>query len=382
MIPFLDLKVQYRQIKPEIDAAVMRVLEGGCFTQGRSVSGFEADFSDFCGSTHGVAVNSGTSALHLALLAAGVGAGDEVITVPLTFVATVSAICYTGAHPVFVDVDPHTLNIDVLQIEAAITPQTKVILPVHLHGQPADMDAILKIARRFNLIVIEDAAQAHGATYKGSRVGCLGDLACFSFYPGKNLGGYGEGGMVLTNRAEYVRSLRILRDCGQEVKHRHVRVGYNYRMTEMQAAILCVKLKYLVKWTKQRRRHADLYRDLLRGENLVIPAEINQMEHVFHIFAIQVEERDALQAYLVKQGIQTGIHYPTPVHLQEGFKFLGYNTGDFPVAESYGHRTLSLPLFPELNESQIEVVSEAVKDFFVERLMVEKQRTAIENTWV
>ena len=363
MVPFLDLKTQYRQIKAEMDRAVLDVLASGRFTQGPQVAAFEQDFSAFCDTSQGIAVNSGTSALHLALLAAGIGAGDEVITTPLTFVATASAICYTGARPVFVDVDPHSLTLNPAQIEAAITRRTKAVLPVHLHGQAADMDAILKISRSHQLVVIEDAAQAHGATCTGRRVGCLGDIACFSFYPGKNLGAYGEGGMLVTNRAEYARKIRMLRDCGQERKYHHVLLGYNYRMAEIQAAVLRVKLKYLEEWTEKRRRHARVYSERFADAGVGGPIEMKGRTHVFHVYALRIAQRDALQSSLSNLGIQTGIHYPVPVHLQEGFRDLGYKVGDFPEAESYAQMTLSLPLYPELHDAQIASVVDAVQAF-------------------
>jgi dTDP-4-amino-4,6-dideoxygalactose transaminase len=275
MIPFLDLRAQYETIKDDVQQAINRVLDSGQFILGDEVAAFESEFAAYVGAAHGVAVNSGTSALHLALLAAGVGPGDDVITVPFTFVATVAAICYTGAHPVFVDIDPQSFTLDTAQLEAAITPRTKAILPVHLYGQPADMDPILAIARRHGLLVIEDAAQAHGADYKARRVGSIGDLGCFSFYPGKNLGAYGEGGMVVTNNAAYAETLRILRDGGQSKKYHHVRIGYNYRLEGLQGAILRVKLRHLDDWTERRRTRAAEYDKFLEGSVIVRPREMN-----------------------------------------------------------------------------------------------------------
>jgi dTDP-4-amino-4,6-dideoxygalactose transaminase len=361
MIPFLDLKSQYQSIKDEIDAAIMRVLKSGQFVLGEDVVAFEKEFAVYCGDvTHGIAVNSGTSALHLALLAAGVGPGDEVITVPFTFIATVSAVDYTGARPVFVDVDPKTRTMDPNQIEDAITSQTKAILPVHIHGHPADMDPILEIARRRGLLVIEDAAQAHGAEYKGRRCGSMGDLACFSFYPGKNLGAYGEGGMVLTNKDEYARKIRLLRDWGQEHKYAHILKGFNYRMEALQGAILRVKLRHLDAWTEARRAHARAYAEALTGREVSIPYEMPSTRHVYHVYGIRVAQRDEFQKALQRLGIQTSIHYPIPVHLQPAFAELEYVAGDFPHSEAIAAEELSLPMYAELSADNILQVAEAV----------------------
>jgi dTDP-4-amino-4,6-dideoxygalactose transaminase len=360
MIPFLDLRAQYETIKDDVHQAINRVLESGQFILGDEVAAFESEFAAHVGAAHGVAVNSGTSALHLALLAAGVGPGDEVITVPFTFVATVAAIRYTGAHPVFVDIDPQSFTLDTAQLEAAITPRTKAILPVHLYGQPADMDPILAIAGRHGLKVIEDAAQAHGAEYKGRRVGSIGALGCFSFYPGKNLGAYGEGGMVVTNDAAYADVLRILRDGGQSRKYHHVRVGYNYRLEGLQGAILRVKLRHLEDWTERRRTRAAEYDKFLEGSVIVRPREMTYARHVYHIYAVRSHDRDELQRRLQSFGVQTGIHYPIPVHLQEGYHDLGYIAGQFPQAERAAHEVLSLPMYPELSNNKIEFVAAAV----------------------
>ena len=363
MIRYLDLKAQYRSIKGEIQQAVEGVLESGQYVLGDEVAAFESEFAAYSGAAHGVAVNSGTSALHLALLAAGVGSGDEVITVPFTFVATVAAVCYTGAHPVFVDIDPRTFTMDVRQIEAAVTPRTKAILPVHLYGQPADMDPILEIARKHGLIVIEDAAQAHGAEYKGRRVGSIGDLGCFSFYPGKNLGAYGEGGLVTTNNPKFADTVRVLRDWGQTRKYHHVRLGYNYRMEGLQGAILRVKLRHLEPWTEARRSRAVLYDQRLTGSPVVSPPAMPYARHVYHVYAIRSGERDDVQRTLQSNGIQTGIHYPIPVHLQEGYQDLGCVPGQFPHAERAAREVLSLPLYPELSNSQVEQVAAAVHQY-------------------
>lgn len=361
MIPFVDLKAQYRSIKPEIDAAIGRVLESAQFVLGGEVAAFEREFAAYCGGRHGIAVNSGTSALHLALLAAGVGAGDEVITVPFTFVATVAAIRYTGARPVFVDIDPRSYTLDVNQLERAITPRTKAIVPVHLYGQSADMDPILEVAQRRGLVVIEDAAQAHGAEYKGRRVGSLGDLGCFSFYPSKNLGAYGEGGLVATNNDEYARTIRMLRDWGAEGKYEHVLQGYNYRLEGIQGAILRVKLRYIEAWTEARRARAALYDQLLLGAGVQTPLAIPYRRHVYHVYAVRSRRREALERALHGQAIHTGIHYPIPVHLQKAHADLGHGPGDFPSAEEAAREVLSLPMFPELTSDQIETVVAAVR---------------------
>lgn len=362
MIPFLDLKAQYDSIQDEILAAVSAALASTQFVLGKDVAAFEEEFAAYSGGKFGIGVNSGTSALHLALLAAGVKPGDEVITVSCTFVATVAAIDYAGARPVFVDVDPLTHNMDPAQVEAAITERTRVIMPVHLHGQPADLDPILDIARRHRLLVIEDAAQAHAAEYQGRRVGSIGDLGCFSFYPGKNLGAYGEGGMVVTNNEEFAHTIRMLRDWGQERKYHHVLKGFNYRMEGIQGAILRVKLRHLDAWTEARRRHAARYNALLAGVAVQKPVEMPYAKHVYHVYAIRTPRRDHMQETLQAQGIQTGIHYPIPVHLQKAYADLGYGSGDLPVTEQASNELLSLPMFAELADQQIEAVCAAVRE--------------------
>ena len=295
MVPFLDLKAQQVKIRKEVQNAIDRVLESCQFILGEEVEKFEKEFSTYCNSQFAIGVNSGTSALHLALLAAGIGEGDEVITVPFTFVATVASIIYTGAHPVFVDIDSESLTIDIEQIASAITNRTKAILPVHLYGQPADMDPLLEIAKRYGLTVIEDAAQAHGAEYKGQRIGSIGDLGCFSFYPGKNLGAYGEGGIVVTNNPIFAKKIRMLRDWGSERKYYHEIKGYNYRMDALQGAILRVKLKHLEAWTMERRKHVRTYYELLDESSIKLPKEKSYSRHVYHIFAIRSKKRDKLQ---------------------------------------------------------------------------------------
>jgi dTDP-4-amino-4,6-dideoxygalactose transaminase len=361
VIPFVDLKAQYISIKDEINTAVAGVLESTQFILGNEVTAFEEEFARYCGADYGIAVNTGTSALHLALMANGIGPGDEVITVPFTFVATVAAIGYTGATPVFVDIDPISYTLDVTQIEKAITERTKAILPVHLYGQPADMDPILEIARRYGLTVIEDAAQAHRAEYKGRRVGGIGDLGCFSFYPGKNLGAYGEGGMVVTNNPEHARTIQMLRDWGQEQRYQHVLKGYNYRMDGLQGAILRVKLRHLDAWTDARRAHAERYDALLANSGVKTPTVMPYSHHVYHIYAVQTQQRELLQQKLNEQGIQTGIHYPIPVHLQAAYSDLGYKLGDFPHSEQAAGRVLSLPMHAELTSAQIHTVAESLQ---------------------
>ena len=366
MIPFVDLKAQYASIKSEVNAAIQNTLDSCAFTLGPEVAEFEKEFAAYSGAQHGIAVNSGTSALHLALLAAGVGPGDEVITVPHTFVATVSAIDYCGARTVFVDIDPRSYTMDPAKLEAAITPRTKVVIPVHLYGQCADMDPIVAIAKKHNLVVIEDACQAHGAEYKGRRAGSLGDMACFSFYPGKNLGAYGEGGMVVTNNAEWTRTIRMLRDWGAEKKYQHVLKGYNYRLEGIQGAVLRVKLRHLDAWTNGRRAAAARYSQGLKAAGVQTPEEMPwSTRHVYHIYAVRTPNRQQWMDALQAQGIATGIHYPTPVHLLPAFADLGYRAGQFPHAERAAAEVLSLPMFAELTPEQTAEVCRAVGQLVV-----------------
>jgi dTDP-4-amino-4,6-dideoxygalactose transaminase len=360
VIPFVDLRAQYHGIKSEINAAVLGVLESCQFTLGSEVAGFEEEFAAYTRSAFAIGLNSGTSALHLALLAANIGPGDEVITVPFTFVATVAAIHYTGAKAVFVDIDPRTYTIDPARIEAAITPKTRAIIPVHLYGHPADMDPIMAIARKHGLMIVEDACQAHGAEYKGRRVGSIGDLGCFSFYPGKNLGAYGEGGLVTTQNAQFNRIVRMLRDWGAESKYQHVLKGYNYRLEGIQGAVLRVKLKYLERWTAARRAVAARYDECFAGSSVITPQVMRYARHVYHIYAIRIGERAACQEALQAGGIQTGIHYPTPVHLLPAYADLGYQAGQFPHSEQAANQVLSLPMFAELTTGQTETVARAV----------------------
>src|SRR3954451_21111654 len=329
-VPLVDLKQQYRNIKTEVLSAIAEVLESSQFVLGKEVAAFEDEFADYCNVRYAVATNTGTSALHLSLLSGGIGPGDEVITVPFTFVATAAAIVYTGAKPVFVDIDPVTYTMDPSQIEGAITPRTKAILPVHLFGHPADMDPICELARRHKLLVIEDAAQAHGAEYKGRRCGSIGDLACFSFYPGKNLGAYGEGGIVTTNNSEFTRTIRMLRAWGAEKKYHHVMKGFNYRMEGVQGAILRIKLRYLEEWTEARKNTARSYSKSLEEAGLVLPREAPDIRHVYHIFPVLTTRRSELMDALAARGVQTGIHYPHPVHLLPAYADLNGKLGDFP----------------------------------------------------
>ena len=360
-VPYLDLKAQYRSIKSEIDTAISRVLESSQFVLGAEVAAFEQEFATYCGARQCIGLNSGTSALHLALLATGIREGDEVITVPFTFVASIAAILYAGARPVLVDIDPRSFNIDPSLIEAVITPRTKAILPVHLYGQPADMDPILDIARRRGLIVIEDAAQAHGAKYKDRPVGSIGDIGCFSFYPTKNLGAYGEGGAVTTNNAEFASTIRKLRDWGQDGKYHHTLRGYNYRMEGLQGAILRVKLQHLEKWIEARRGIARQYDSLLANCGVELPTVMPWAQHVYHLYTLRSEDRDSLQLALRNHGIQTAVHYGIPVHLQPAYADLGYGEGSFPNAETAAREVLSLPIYPELSHDKVEEIATALK---------------------
>ena len=359
VIPYLDLKAQYHSIKDEIDRAVARVLESSQFILGEEVAAFEAEFAAYCGGGETIAVNSGTSALHLALLAAGVGPGDEVITTPFSFAATAATIHYCGATPVFVDIDPATFNLDPAQLEAALSDRTKVIMPVHLFGQPAEMDPILAIARSRGIVVIEDAAQAHGAEYKGRRAGTLADMACFSFYPTKNLGAYGEGGAVVTANAGYLHKIRLLRNWGGPRYQHNIR-GYNYRMEGMNGAILRVKLRHLERWTEARRAIADAYNTGLADAAVVLPHALPHVRHVYHAYTIRVLHRDQLARDLAAAGIQTGIHYPAPIHLQPAYCDPRFPEGSLPAGEAAAREVLSLPIYPEMQHEQIEIVCRAL----------------------
>lgn len=359
MIPFLDLHAQYAAIGGELEGAVLEALRGCNYVLGEPVERFETGFAGYCGTDHAVAVNTGTSALHLALLAAGIGPGDEVITVPMTFVATVAAIVYTGARPVLVDVDPLTWTMDPARLEEKITARTRAVVPVHLHGRLADMAAIGEVARRHGLVVIEDACQAHGAERDGIRAGAFGDIGCFSFYPGKNLGACGEGGALTTNHAEFARTARQLRDWGQEGRYNHVRHAFNYRMDAIQGAALGVKLAHLDDWNSARRRVANAYNAGLTG-NIARPAGPFGPDHACHVYAVRVQGRAGVRAALNDAGVATNIHYPVPVHLQPAYAGLGHGRGDFPVAEALADELLSLPLYPELAAADVGKVIAAV----------------------
>lgn len=360
MIPFLDLPLQHRAIEDELVATISEVVRSGNYILGPHNRAFEAAFAAYCGSAHAVAVSSGTSALQLALLAAGVGPGDEVITVPMTFVATVAAIQYVGAIPRFVDIDPETWTMDPRLIAAAITPRTRAIMPVHLHGRLADMEPILAVARTHGLRVIEDAAQAHGAERAGRRAGSFGDIGCFSFYPGKNLGACGEGGAVVTDDAELAERVRTLRHWGQKDKYLHVLPGFNFRMDEIQAAALTIKLRHIEAWTDARRALAEEYDRTLARMAIATPAPSDGTDHVYHVYAVRTGRRDAVRARLAEQGVQSGIHYPVPVHLQPAYLNLGYDQGDFPITERLADETLSLPLFPGMTRAQLREVCETL----------------------
>lgn len=362
-VPFLDLKAQHEPIRAELMASINDVIDRGAFAGGPFVAQFEDDFAMFCTTAYAVGLGNGTDALWLALLAYGVGLGDEVITVPNTFIATAESITYCGAKPVFVDVDPRTYTMDPALLERAITPRTKAIIPVHLYGQTADMDPILAIARKHSLKVIEDACQAHGAEYKGRRAGSIGDAGCFSFYPGKNLGALGEAGAVVTNDPVAAGKMKILRDHGQESKYQHTVVGWNARMDGIQGAVLKVKLEHLDHGNAARRAHAKLYCELLGSvDDLTLPIVSDYNVPVFHLYVVQVENRDRVLQSLGQRGIVCGIHYPKPIHLQKADESLGLKAGSFPVAEGCANRLLSLPMFPELTQPQIEAVANQLKE--------------------
>lgn len=388
-IPLVDLKSQYKEIKEEIQEAINRVLDNTAFILGEEVTKFEEEFAGYCGTKHAIGTSSGTSALHLALLALGVGEGDEVITTPYTFTATVETIIHSGARPVFIDINPRNYNIDVQKLEEFIKKRCKVnsktiqpsnhptiqpikaIIPVHLYGQPVDLNPILELAKKYNLKVIEDACQAHGAIYKFKikkeklkieKVGSIGNIGCFSFYPGKNLGAYGDGGMVVTNDEEVADKIKCLRDHGRREKYEHQMIGYNYRLDGLQAAILRVKLKYLDEWNEKRRKNASIYNELLKDLDIVTPYEEEYAKHVYHLYVIRIKERGKVYKFLQEKGIACGIHYPLPLHLQKAYQFLGYKEGDFPVAEECAKEVISLPIYPGLKRDQIEYIVETLRE--------------------
>lgn len=367
-VPFLDLKAQYQSIKGQIGQAIQAVIDSTAFAGGPFVEAFEKEFAAFCQCNEAVAVGNGTDALWLALMALGIGPGDEVITVPNTFIATVEAISLCGARPVFVDVRQDTCTMDPELLEPAITTRTKAIIPVHLYGQCADMDPILAVARRYGLYVIEDACQAHGATYKGRKAGSMGHAGCYSFYPGKNLGAYGEAGAVVTNDPDVAAKIRMLRDHGQQQKYHHRLIGWNARMDGIQAAILSVKLRHLDRWNKARQLHASRYNQLLADHDGIIrPFEAGYGTHVYHIYCIRTRYRDELMRFLAASGVNCGIHYPVCVHLQEAYKDLGIGRGSLPVAEALADQILSLPMYPELTDPQIDYVVDRIKAFTVHK---------------
>jgi dTDP-4-amino-4,6-dideoxygalactose transaminase len=362
LVPYFDLKAQYAGMREEVLAALDRVGRRAAFVLGEEVEAFEQEFAAYCGVRHCVAVNSGTSALHLALLAAGVKPGDEVITTPNTFIATAEAISYTGAKPVFVDIDPRTANIAPHEIARAVTSHTRAILPVHLYGLPAAMDAILEIASRHGLAVIEDACQAHGARYHGKQVGSIGKAAAFSFYPTKNLGGYGEGGALTTSDGEVAALARTLRAHGEARRYAHDHIGYNYRMDGFQGAILCLKLARLEGWNARRSELAGVYRQVLAGARLELQQGEMGDERVDHLFVVYVDERDAVRAKLEERGVQTAIHYPLPIHLQKAYHSLGYAPGSLPQAERACERVIGMPLYPELTNAQVVYAAQALRE--------------------
>jgi dTDP-4-amino-4,6-dideoxygalactose transaminase len=361
-VPYLDLQTQYDALRSEVLRALQEICESTRFAQGPATADFEARFAEYCGVDHCVSLNSGTSALHLALRCLDVGPGDEVVTVSMTFIATAWAISYVGATPVFVDIDPARRTMCPAKLEAAITPRTKAIIPVHLYGMPAEMDRIKAIAERHGLPVIEDAAQAHGAKYRGKRVGQFGKIACFSFYPSKNLGAYGEGGALVTNDSSIARRARSLRDHAQRQKYLHDEIGYNYRMDSFQAAVLSIKLKHLDDWNRARVERARYYTELLKDSSYKLPADASDSECVCHCYVIESPERDRVRSALQDAGIQTAVHYPVPVHLQKPYAHLGYQSGDLPVTEALCEGCLSLPIYPELSKVRISRVASVLLD--------------------
>lgn len=363
MIPFVDLKKQYMTIKDEIDVAIKKVLNSSDYILGKELDLFEQEFAKFCNTKFAIGVDSGTSAIELALRALNIGVGDEVITAANTFFATVVSIAITGAKPVLIDIEPDTYNIDPKLLQKSITKKTKAIIPVHLYGQPVEMDEIKRIAQKFNLKIIEDACQSHGAYYKGKKVGSLGNIGCFSFYPGKNLGAYGDGGMITTNNSKVYNNVLMLRNYGQKKKYYHSMLGYNRRLDTLQSAILRVKLKYLSDWNEKRKQNAEYYNELFKNSCVITPKIAKNRTHIFHLYVIRIFRRDELLDYLLKNEISCGIHYPIPIHLQKAFKYLGYKKGDFPITEKYAKQILSLPMFPELTKEEIERIATKILEF-------------------
>ncbi|MEO0095254.1 MAG: DegT/DnrJ/EryC1/StrS family aminotransferase [candidate division WOR-3 bacterium] len=381
-VPFMDLKRQYEMIKDEIDEAIKKTIDSCAFVAGEKVKEFENNFASYCGAKYGIAISSGTSAIYAALKALDIGRHDAVITVPYTFIATAEAISLTGATPIFVDIKEDSYTIDPEKIKEYIEKKcewiekknvlrdqekklnVKAIIPVHLYGQTADMDEIMKIAKKYNLAVIEDAAQAHGASYKEKKAGAIGELSAFSFYPSKNLGAYGQGGMVLTNNEELAEKVRMLIDHGQKERYFHEFEGWNFKMDGFQAAILNVKLNYLDDWNEDRRQNAYYYNELLNGiDKIITPKEMDYGKHIYHLYVVRVPDRDGFMKFLKENGIGTGIHYPKPLHLQKAYNHLGYKEGDFPVSEKCANEIVSLPMFPELTKHEIEYVCSKIKEW-------------------
>jgi dTDP-4-amino-4,6-dideoxygalactose transaminase len=374
-VPFLDLKVQYKQIENEVLPMITDAMANGMFIGGPQVDAFEEEFAEFCESPCAIGLNSGTDALRFALMALGLGPGDEVITVSNTFIATTEAISQVGAKPVFVDIDPHTCTMDPNQLEdslktrltsnvSPLTPRPKAVIPVHLYGQTADMDPILALSEQYGLKVVEDACQAHGATYKGRKAGSMGDAGCFSFYPGKNLGAFGEGGAATTADSSVADTIKMIRDHGQAKKYFHDMEGYNGRLDAIQAGVLRIKLKRLAAWNENRRNNAKYYDTLLADvPEITVTREAESCVSVYHLYVIQVDNRDALQEFLSEKGVATGLHYPMPLHLQKAYAHMGHKKGDFPVTERIADRLLSLPMFPELTHEQIDYVVDSIKEF-------------------
>ncbi len=363
-VPYLDLRAQLKPLRAELDAVIARTLDHCSFCLGPDVAQFEMDFAAFCGAPHALGFNSGTSALHVAMRLLDVGPGDEVITTPYTFIATSWAISYCGAKPVYVDIDEATFNLNPALIEKAITPRTKAVLPVHLYGQPFDVDAVAAVCQKHNLPFVEDAAQAHGAKYKGRPVGTFGAVSCFSFYPAKNLGACGEGGALVTNDSALAARAKSLREHGSTVRYHHDEIGYNYRLEGIQGAVLGVKLKHLAAWTRERQRIAARYAELLADTPLQLPTVTPGNESAWHLYTVRSPRRDELKKFLDENKIGNAVHYPLPLHLQKAYASLGYKSGDFPVAEKASGEVLSLPMFPELTDAQIGRVAAVVREFF------------------
>lgn len=361
-VRFVDLSAQHKPLESELKAVFDRVIANCSFVMGPEVERFEKMFAEYCGAAHCITVTNGTAALQLALEALGVGPGDEVVTVAHTFIATAEAIDATGARPVFVDIDPVSYTMDPTKLEAAITPRTKAIIPVHLYGQPADMDAINAIANKYKIPVIEDSCQAHGSRYKGKRAGSLGTMACFSFYPSKNLGACGEGGAITTSDAELAKKMRLLRDHGSVKKYEHDFPAYNMRLEGLQGGILSVKLPHLDGWNEKRRSLAKRYNELFAGSKVVTPKQMSYADHVYHLYVVVVEDREGLKKALAEQGIENGLHYPIPLHLQKAYAYLGYKKGDFPVSEHVAANHVSLPMYAELPEEHVEFVAKTVRE--------------------